>query len=118
MVDPARPDSGFIAIVTLRTDGPEQQRQLLDLLVPDVQEWVRHCPGFISANYHVSTDGTRLVNYAQWVSEEAYRESFKRNPRAGALRAALAAIPGVQGPEMTGYTLARSIPAAAVTEPA
>ncbi|MEV4659272.1 antibiotic biosynthesis monooxygenase [Micromonospora sp. NPDC049301] len=114
MVHTDRPEAGFIAIVTLRTDGPETQRQLLDLLVRDVEEWVRHCPGFISANYHFSIDGTRLVNYAQWTSEEAYRESFKSNPRAGALRQALAGMPGVQGPEMVAYTLRRSIPAAEV----
>ena len=34
-------------------------------------------PGFISANIHVSTDGTRVVNYAQWQSPEAYQAMFE-----------------------------------------
>jgi quinol monooxygenase YgiN len=33
---------------------------------------MRHQPGFRSANIHLSTDGTRVVNYAQWDSAEAY----------------------------------------------
>jgi heme-degrading monooxygenase HmoA len=34
-------------------------------------------PGFISANIHLSTDGTRVVNYAQWQSIEAYQAVFE-----------------------------------------
>ena len=33
---------------------------------------MRHLPGFVSANIHLSTDRTRVVNYAQWESAEAY----------------------------------------------
>ena len=33
---------------------------------------MQYVPGFISANIHVSTDGTRVVNYAQWQSAEAF----------------------------------------------
>jgi C-6 monooxygenase len=96
-------------VVNLRTTGPEQQRQLIDMLVRDVEEWVRFCPGFISANYHASGDGTRVLNYAQWTDEAAYRASFRDNPRSGVLREAIRAMPGVEGPEMVGYTLVRSV---------
>ncbi len=34
---------------------------------------MRHQAGFRSANIHLSTDRTRVVNYAQWDSAEAYR---------------------------------------------
>jgi quinol monooxygenase YgiN len=34
---------------------------------------MRQRPGFISANIHASTDGTRVVNYAQWASPEAFQ---------------------------------------------
>lgn len=37
--------------------------------------------GFISANIHKSLDGTRVVNYAQWKSKEAFEKMLK-NPRA------------------------------------
>ena len=48
-------------------------RELADLLHAATEEVMRHQPGFRSANIHVSTDGTRVVNYAQWDTAEAYR---------------------------------------------
>lgn len=40
---------------------------------------MRHLPGFVSANIHRSVDGTRVTNYAQWESREAF-EQMLRNP--------------------------------------
>ena len=114
MIDVARPDAGFIALVTIRLTDPAARDPLLGLLAGEVEQWVRYRPGFLSANYHVSTDGTRMVNYAQWASETAYRESFRSSPDSGSLRDAILAVPGVEGLEMVGYTLARSVPAAPV----
>jgi heme-degrading monooxygenase HmoA len=37
--------------------------------------------GFISANLHKSLDGTKVVNYAQWKSKEAFEKMLK-NPTA------------------------------------
>ena len=37
--------------------------------------------GFIPANIHKSLDVTRAVNYAQWISEEAFGK-MRKNPRA------------------------------------
>ena len=34
---------------------------------------MQHQPGFLSANIHLSSDRTRVVNYAQWRSAEHYR---------------------------------------------
>lgn len=33
---------------------------------------MRRVPGFVSANIHRSLDGTRVINYAQWSSKEAF----------------------------------------------
>jgi C-6 monooxygenase len=112
MIDVARPDAGFIALVTISISNPDAHTPLLDLLSSEVEQWVRYRPGFLSANYHVSTDGARIVNYAQWASEEAYRDSFRSNPNAGSLREAITAIDGVDGLEMVAYTLAKSVVAA------
>lgn len=46
----------------------EHQQQLIDAIVGEVDRWVRHCPGFISAAYHKSLDGTTVLNYPQWRS--------------------------------------------------
>lgn len=110
MVDPSRTDAGFVAVVTFPTDCPETQRKLVELATGGVQEWIRHVPGFISANYHISSDGGCVVNYAQWASESAYRESFASNPKAAELRAELSSLPGLTGPPTSVFcTLAASI---------
>ncbi|MFD7817151.1 hypothetical protein ACFV6E_30135 [Streptomyces sp. NPDC059785] len=112
------PHAGFIALVTIRTKDASVQHALVKMLSQDVESWVRHCPGFVSANYHLSSDGTSLVNYAQWTSEEAYRASFERNPDKEAMRRAIRDLAGVEdGPSMTGYRLERSIGAPRPAEP-
>jgi C-6 monooxygenase len=118
MLDPAHPDAGFVAVVTIGLSRPEARDELLDLLVREVEDWVRHRPGFLSANYHTSLDGTRVLNYAQWVDEAAYRGSFRTDPGSGSLRDAILAIDGVDSLEMVGYTLRRSVVAAGATAPA
>lgn len=39
-------------------------------------------PGFVSADIHKSLDGTRVVNHAQWRSEEHFKRMMD-NPEAG-----------------------------------
>lgn len=97
-------DVGFVALVVVHVEGPETQRVLVDMLVRDVEDWVRYCPGFLSANYHLSVDGKQVVNYAEWSNEGAYRESFDLNPDKEKMRNAIRELPGVlDGPKMTGF---------------
>ncbi|WP_343709058.1 antibiotic biosynthesis monooxygenase [Mycobacterium sp.] len=51
--------------------SPKRARELADLLITATDEVMQHIDGFISANIHLSSDGTRVVNYAQWRSAEA-----------------------------------------------
>ncbi|MFD1539232.1 antibiotic biosynthesis monooxygenase family protein [Nonomuraea guangzhouensis] len=47
----------------------------VDLLITTLQEAARtvtHIPGWISANLHVSLDRTKVTNYAQCASKEAW----------------------------------------------
>jgi quinol monooxygenase YgiN len=53
--------------------APERQRELVELLERVTQESMRHVAGFVSANIHASSDGTRVINYAQWESPEAFQ---------------------------------------------
>ena len=59
-------------LINVFTVEPERARQLADLLTAATEEVMQHVDGFISANIHLSTDGTRVVNYAQWRSAEAF----------------------------------------------
>ncbi|WP_235624107.1 antibiotic biosynthesis monooxygenase family protein [Mycolicibacterium goodii] len=64
------------------TVEPERSRELVELLSRATEDVMRHVPGFISANIHLSVDGTRVTNYAQWESVEAY-QAMLADPTAG-----------------------------------
>ncbi|GHO56196.1 antibiotic biosynthesis monooxygenase [Ktedonobacter robiniae] len=52
---------------------PENQQRGLELLVEIAKMIRKEVPGFLSANFHMSVDGTRVVNYAQYSSHEAFQ---------------------------------------------
>lgn len=60
-------------LINVFTVAPERASELAELLRVATEEKMQFVPGFISANIHISTDGTRVVNYAQWQSAEAYQ---------------------------------------------
>ena len=68
-------------LINVFTVAPERASELAELLRVATEETMRFVPGFISANIHVSTDGTRVVNYAQWRSAEAF-QAMLSNPTA------------------------------------
>jgi len=63
----------IVTLINVFTVTPENQQRLLDLLVVATETVMNKLPGFVSANLHKSLDGTRLVNYAQWRSKEAFK---------------------------------------------
>jgi quinol monooxygenase YgiN len=58
--------ASLTTMINLFKVAPERQQDALDILVEATDQHIRHRPGFISANLHVSEDGTRIVNYTQW----------------------------------------------------
>jgi quinol monooxygenase YgiN len=68
-------------LINVFTVQPERARQLADLLTAATEEVMQHIDGFVSANIHLSTDGTRVVNYAQWRNAEAM-QAMRSNPTA------------------------------------
>jgi quinol monooxygenase YgiN len=66
-------NSGYATLINVFTVEPGRAAELAALLYTATEDVMRHRPGFRSANIHVSIDGTRVVNYAQWDSAEAYR---------------------------------------------
>ena len=63
-------------LINVFTVAPERSAELAEMLRAATEETMRFVPGFVSANIHVSTDGTRVVNYAQWQSAEAFQAMF------------------------------------------
>jgi heme-degrading monooxygenase HmoA len=64
--------------VNVFTVEPERQSELVAALHEATTAIFAALPGFISANLHASLDGTRVINYAQWASEELYQQALRR----------------------------------------
>ena len=65
-------DNNVVTLINVFTVRPEQQQRLVDLLVEATEAVMKYQPGYVSANIHKSLDGTRVTNYAQWRSREAF----------------------------------------------
>ena len=72
-------EGNLITLINVFETKPEQQQELIDQWIRFVEE-VMGEPGMIGVALHRSTDGTRVVNYAQWRSEEDF-ESFVKKYR-------------------------------------
>ena len=71
----------ILTLINVFTVRPEKQQQLINVLVEAGESVMKTLPGFISANLHRSLDGTKVTNYAQWESREAW-EAMLHNPLA------------------------------------
>jgi quinol monooxygenase YgiN len=68
-------------LINVFTVQPDRAQQLVDLLTKATEDVMQHIDGFISANIHLSTDGTRVANYAQW-RDAAAMQAMQQNPAA------------------------------------
>ncbi|MCD2194917.1 antibiotic biosynthesis monooxygenase [Actinomycetospora endophytica] len=71
-------DGEQVTLVNIFTVEPERQAELVDALDRATAEVFVDDPGFVSANLHASLDSTRVINYAQWASKEAYERALAR----------------------------------------
>lgn len=76
---------GVVTQINVFTVSPENQQKLIDLLIEAAQS-VHSVPGWMSASIHQSFDGTRVVNYAQCESYEAWEAVMERLENAGFLK--------------------------------
>jgi heme-degrading monooxygenase HmoA len=74
-------DSNVATLINVFTVEPENQQKLVEMLIEATEKTMKHVDGFVSANIHKSTDGKRVVNYAQWKSAEAFA-AMRDNPQA------------------------------------
>ena len=74
-------DGDCTTLINVFTVEPGRAGELADLLTDATERVMQFQPGFRSANIHVSTDGTRVTNYAQWDDEQAFR-AMQEDPAA------------------------------------
>ncbi|MGC9497995.1 antibiotic biosynthesis monooxygenase family protein [Streptomyces sp. WG7] len=72
------PVPGCIVIVDVEFEGPdpERQRAWVDAVLEALESEPEPHPGGISAHFHLSTDGTRVLNYAEWESAQAHIDAL------------------------------------------
>jgi quinol monooxygenase YgiN len=70
-------DSGVVTLINTFTVAPENVEDLLEVLSEATEKTMRHMPGFISANFHVSDDRRHVANYAQWRSKADFEAMLK-----------------------------------------
>jgi tetracenomycin F1 monooxygenase len=84
-------ENGYYTLVNVFTvSSPEDQRRMFNEIVAATGT-IREFPGFVSANVHLSYDGSRVVNYAQWCSKTQF-DDMRASPRVQQHFAACRAI--------------------------
>ncbi|MEV0018231.1 antibiotic biosynthesis monooxygenase [Streptomyces tendae] len=69
---------GCIVIVEVEFEGsdPDRRRAWVDAVFEALQSEPNPRPGGLSAHFHLSTDGTRVLNYAEWESAQAHIDAL------------------------------------------
>ncbi|ANS64426.1 hypothetical protein SLINC_2202 [Streptomyces lincolnensis] len=75
---------GCVVIVDIEFESPDpdRQRAWVDAVFEALESESHLHPGGMSAHFHLSTDGTRVLNYAEWESAQAHIEALAA-PGAG-----------------------------------
>lgn len=92
MTDPViRVGNDQVTFINVIDVDPSKQQELVDLLNEGTDKVMRHRPGFISVSILASVDGKRVVNYAQWRSQDDVKATMA-DPEAQAFAKRTAAI--------------------------
>jgi len=77
------PVPGCIVIVEVGTDGDDTARRWVDAVFDALAAETTLHPGGISGHFHISVDGTRVLNYAEWVDEASHVEAVSATGSIG-----------------------------------
>jgi hypothetical protein len=118
---PDAPIPGCIVVVSVEFDGADaaRQRAWVDTVFDALAAEASPPAGGIGAHFHLSLDGTRVLNYAEWVDEASHRTALERSG-IGAIGSGpkwrqVQAFPGVKASRVVRYRLDRRlVPASAV----
>ena len=99
------PVPGCIVIVEVQTDGSATARQWIDAVFDALAAETTLHPGGISGHFHISLDGTRVLNYAEWVDEASHIEAVGQAGSIGRAPAwrKVQSMPGVENRGVRRY---------------
>jgi Antibiotic biosynthesis monooxygenase len=89
-----------------------RQRQWVDTVFEALEPETVPDPGGVSAHFHLSIDGTRVLNYAEWIDEEAHREAIENSHGGigpGPKWQRVRSFPGLKSGGFKRYRVARSL---------
>jgi hypothetical protein len=108
---------GCIVFIDIETDGAEIANAWIDSVFDALTSDEDPHPGGISAHFHLSLDGKRVLNYAGWTEAEAHRKAVEDPGAPGIARIEtpewhkVLNTPGVRPLGFKRYRLQRSIEA-------
>ena len=70
--------NNVVTFITVYEVAPADQQHLIELITTAYEQTIRYLPGFVEAHMHRSSDGVRVVSYAQW-NAQADVEAMIRN---------------------------------------
>lgn len=106
---PGVPEPGCIVMVTIEFETPDHDRlrRWADLVFEAMAEETEPPAGGIGAHFHLSTDGMRVLNYAEWTSAEAHIAALEASGQGtigrGPKWLALRRFPGLKKGEARRY---------------
>ncbi|MEU9456537.1 monooxygenase [Streptomyces sp. NPDC048277] len=104
VLEPGSVPTALVAPV-FDVDGRDRQRRSIDNLVDGPLG--TPFPGLVASHFHMSLDGTRVLNWAEWVDEAAHEEFMKSSRPKECLEAIT--MPGVRGIGGKRYILAGAV---------
>jgi hypothetical protein len=110
---PDPPAVGCVVFVSAGFDGIVDPRTWVDAVFDALETDENPAPGGISAHFHVSVDGTRALNYAEWTSEAAHVAALENSGQGtvglGEKWRRVKEFPGTTGGGFTRFRLVREI---------
>ena len=76
------PNREVATLINVFVVEPDNQDKLIQILKEGTEALFRKQAGYISASFHKSMDGRRVVNYAQWRSPKDI-DAFRGKPEIG-----------------------------------
>ncbi|WP_351225278.1 antibiotic biosynthesis monooxygenase [Streptomyces sp. NPDC002133] len=101
---------GCVVIVEVDFDGPDaaRLRDWVDAVFAALENDPYTHPGGMAAHFHIRTDGTRVVNYAEWESARVHQEALEAPGDGIGSRTEqwerVQHYPGLTGSRVTRYT--------------
>lgn len=105
LTSPDRP-VGCVVLVSVEFDRTGVAEEWVDLVFSALAAEEEPAPGGISGHFHVSLDGLRVLNYAEWTSARAHRDAMARGDGAvgvGDLWRRVRSFTGLKGSDVRRY---------------